>query len=272
MVGASESSITSALEAQSKFMAAQSWLLQQIVERLDAQDRHWATLERRVTTNAQAIGVLEAKIGTANLARSLESQMDSHVAEFQATAWGRIDSVETTLSTRVVAFEQSSSTCESWRPFIEHSVGFNHSTMEALRAEVSRIAARVGLLQAPVPPRASILTAYELTGGRPSVSALHIDDPWGHSVNHYCREGAQGSSNTHGPLPPNGMQSAYDFVPFIQPAPQHDGLAGALYQQPSHLLDQLPKVRFPTFDGDNSKLWQTRCEDYFTMYVVDPRV
>jgi hypothetical protein len=68
------------------------------------------------------------------------------------------------------------------------------------------------------------------------------------------------------------MQLASDFVPFIQPAPQHDGLAGALYQQPSQLLGQLPKVPFPTFDGDNPKLWQTRCEDYFTMYVVDPRV
>jgi hypothetical protein len=97
-----------------------------------------------VTTNVQAIGVLEAKIGTADLtqiradlARSLKSQMDSHVAEFQATAWERIDSVETTLSTRVAALEQSSSTCESWWPFIEHSVGFNHSTMEAFRAEVS---------------------------------------------------------------------------------------------------------------------------------------
>jgi hypothetical protein len=240
MADASESSITSALEAQSKSMAAQSRLLQQIAERLDAQDRHWATLERRVTTNAHAIGVLEAKIGTADLtqiradlARSLESQMDSHVAEFQATAWERIDSVETTLSTRVAALEQSSSTCESWRPFIEHSVGFNHSTTEALRAEVSRIAARVDLPQAPVPPRASILGAYEATGGRPPVSALHIDGPWGHGVNHYCREGGQGFSNTHGPLPPNGMQPASDFVPFIQPAPHHDGLVGTLYQQPS---------------------------------------
>jgi hypothetical protein len=279
MAGASESSITSALEAQSKSMAAQSRLLQQIAERLDAQDRHSATLERQVTTNAHAIRVLEAKIGTADLtqiradlARSLESQMDSHVAEFQAIAWERIDSVETTLSTRVAALEQSSSTYESWRPFIEHSVGFNHSTMEALRAEVSRIAARIDLPQAPVPPRASILGAYESTGGRPPVSALHIDGPWGHGVNHYCREGGQGFSNTHGPLPPNGMQPASDFVPFIQPAPHHDGLAGTLYQQPSHLLGQLPKVPFPTFDGDNPKLWQTRCEQYFTMYAVDPRV
>jgi hypothetical protein len=45
-----------------------------------------------------------------------------------------------------------------------------------------------------------------------------------------------------------------------------------MYPPTSHLLGQLPKVPFPPFDGDNPKLWQTRCEDYFTMYSVDPRV
>jgi hypothetical protein len=34
-------------------------------------------------------------------------------------------------------------------------------------------------------------------------------------------------------------------------------------------LGQLPKVPFPIFDGDNPKLWQTRCENYFAMYSVD---
>lgn len=37
-------------------------------------------------------------------------------------------------------------------------------------------------------------------------------------------------------------------------------------------LSQLPKVPFPTFDGDNPKLWQKRCADYFFMYSVHPRV
>jgi hypothetical protein len=37
-------------------------------------------------------------------------------------------------------------------------------------------------------------------------------------------------------------------------------------------LGNLPKVPFPGFDGDNPKLWQLRCHDYFTMYSVDPRV
>jgi hypothetical protein len=143
MAAASESSISAALEAQSKSMATQSRLLQQIAERLDAQDSHWATLERRVTTNTRAIGVLEARVGTVDLAqvqsdlsRTLVSQMDSHVAEFQASAWERIDAVETALTTRVEVLEHASATCASWRPFIEHSVGFNHSSMEALESSL----------------------------------------------------------------------------------------------------------------------------------------
>jgi hypothetical protein len=33
-------------------------------------------------------------------------------------------------------------------------------------------------------------------------------------------------------------------------------------------LDQLPKLHFPKFDGDNPKLWQSKCENYFDMYFV----
>jgi hypothetical protein len=35
-------------------------------------------------------------------------------------------------------------------------------------------------------------------------------------------------------------------------------------------LGKLPKLNFPTFDGDNPKLWLSRCEDYFDMYRVEP--
>lgn len=31
-------------------------------------------------------------------------------------------------------------------------------------------------------------------------------------------------------------------------------------------LENLPKLHFPSFDGENPKLWQSRCEDYFLIY------
>jgi hypothetical protein len=35
---------------------------------------------------------------------------------------------------------------------------------------------------------------------------------------------------------------------------------------------RLPKMNFPQFDGENPKLWLTRCEDYFDLYNLDPAV
>lgn len=32
---------------------------------------------------------------------------------------------------------------------------------------------------------------------------------------------------------------------------------------------QLPKLHFPKFNGENPKLWISRCEDYFQMYSLD---
>jgi hypothetical protein len=34
--------------------------------------------------------------------------------------------------------------------------------------------------------------------------------------------------------------------------------------------ERLPKLNFPKFDGDNPKLWLSRCEDYFEMYNLEP--
>jgi hypothetical protein len=51
-----------------------------------------------------------------------------------------------------------------------------------------------------------------------------------------------------------------------------DAFGGSMNHPTPSSLGQLPKVPFPVFDGDNPKLWQTRCENYFAMYSVDPRV
>ncbi|PVH63969.1 hypothetical protein PAHAL_2G148300 [Panicum hallii] len=36
------------------------------------------------------------------------------------------------------------------------------------------------------------------------------------------------------------------------------------------LMEKLPKVPLPIFDGENPKLWISRCEKYFVIYHVDP--
>lgn len=37
-------------------------------------------------------------------------------------------------------------------------------------------------------------------------------------------------------------------------------------------LGKFPKLHFPVFEGENPKLWLSRCEDYFEMYRVDPSI
>lgn len=36
--------------------------------------------------------------------------------------------------------------------------------------------------------------------------------------------------------------------------------------------NKLPKLNFPTFNGENLKLWMRRAEDYFDLYAVEPDV
>lgn len=49
-----------------------------------------------------------------------------------------------------------------------------------------------------------------------------------------------------------------------------DGGGGVLEPYSARNLGGLAKLQFPSFDGENPKLWQSRCEDYFHMYSVDP--
>jgi hypothetical protein len=101
-------------------MATQAQLLQQICDRLDAQDRHWEALERSVARNSTSISILtrqlqEKDVAHAELSKSLSMQFDTKAAEFQSSTLERIDEVDGALSKRVAVLG-------SWRPFVEHSV------------------------------------------------------------------------------------------------------------------------------------------------------
>jgi hypothetical protein len=44
---------------------------------------------------------------------------------------------------------------------------------------------------------------------------------------------------------------------------------GAMGLGAKHLLGKLPKMNFAKFEGENPRLWKSRCECYFDMYNVD---
>jgi chaperonin cofactor prefoldin len=70
MAGASDPAVAAALEAQAKSidvqsrtLATQSKLLQQLCDRLEFQDNRWQGLERNVNLNSDSIAQLHEKMG-----------------------------------------------------------------------------------------------------------------------------------------------------------------------------------------------------------------
>jgi len=59
-------------------------------------------------------------------------------------------------------------------------------------------------------------------------------------------------------LVPNGLGNAAICDPRVYPIPIP--------------TSALPYQNFPQFDGSNPRFWDKRCETYFDVYVVDPRV
>ena len=51
------------------------------------------------------------------------------------------------------------------------------------------------------------------------------------------------------------------------PPPQTFSTSG--FPHDSSMFGKLPELHFPRFDGDNPKLWLTRCANYFEMYFVE---
>jgi hypothetical protein len=62
--------------------------------------------------------------------------------------------------------------------------------------------------------------------------------------------------------------SQFDFAHAIEPYKfPNTGSADARLS-----MGKLSKMNFPKFDGKHPKLWQSHCETYFDMYMVDPSV
>jgi hypothetical protein len=271
MPTASESSVAGALEAQSKTLETQSKLLQQISERLDAQDRHWATLGKTVTSNVEAIRAMSTV--QEDLAKMLVSRIQTEVSELQSSTGERVDALDRMLTTRVSALESATASFERWRPSVEHSVGVVQAAVDLLRADVNRLPRHQDQQQWPPEFQPGILGPYGSMRARPVASASNIDGPRGHCDTFYHREEGPGGAYAQSSLPNNGMRTAPPvFHDYIGPMPHDNFGDGHQGWQSARSLGQLPKVQFPGFDGDNPKLWQKRCEDYFHMYSVDPSV
>ena len=92
--------------------------------------------------------------------------------------------------------------------------------------------------------------------------------PDGHRSAPTTRGTGSGSSPPYIPPPARGIQAQ-------EPQNPNSSFASLIHRErragsytSGH--GKPPSVDFPKFDGDNPKLWQTRCEDYFAIYDTDP--
>jgi uncharacterized protein YoxC len=94
--------------------------------------------------------------------------------------------------------------------------------------------------------------------------------PHGHRFDNHLRENGYGSVMSYTQLPVKGT-SSYPYALHGCDASQfgsHRFLSSSGNAM-SNSTGHWPKLPFPKFDGENPKLWQSRCEDYFDMSGID---
>ena len=107
----------------------------------------------------------------------------------------------------------------------------------------------------------------------PSAADLERHGPSCHGVVYGSGGRAPGVVTTLAPPPGNGAYNIPSSSSFPHMAVEvGDGERSSIIGSfPPHNW-ALPKLDFPSFDGDNPQFWQSRCEKYFDVYGVQPEL
>jgi hypothetical protein len=178
------------------------------------------------------------------------------------TAYQLHDTRVANLEDTVVTFDKSFS---EWRLEVDSSISVVKLELSKLNTYFVREAKAVGVATQGVPtnvPTPSSSTATDVPNGH-SIESSHRDCGFGR-VFTQIHDPVKGTM-----LPPPPPEFSLNVE-----SPTHDSTK---FAHPHHSdftvhLGQLPKMHFPKFQGDNPKLWQSRCENYFDMYSVDPHM
>jgi hypothetical protein len=183
---------------------------------------------------------------------------------------------------RVEALERVSASLDAWKPEIE-------GTVDDIRMEVGKLSKHWGrsvrdrsppLLPTvpsalPTPPANnnkfhSLDLKSSSVSGRPS-AADETDRPYGHSVANHHQEDGCGSvlavvhPPVRGTIPDSTHSLSQSYLHLSRPHTKSGSIENARSS-----YSKLPKLNFPTFDGESPKLWISHCEDYFDLYDVLP--
>jgi hypothetical protein len=101
--------------------------------------------------------------------------------------------------------------------------------------------------------------------GTPIVTRDGADGPrFGHYDDFYHRDSGPWHPGANVRYPVKGMYNPHSSQPFSF---HHPGSGG--FHEVSRQMGNLPKLNFPSFDGTNPKLWQSKSEKYFNMYATE---
>ncbi|WVZ91209.1 hypothetical protein U9M48_037412 [Paspalum notatum var. saurae] len=155
---------------------------------------------------------------------------------------------------RLDALEAATTKFAEWRPSIESTVDTVRSEVGMIRKHMERTvlessSASPGILPSPHPVKQPIPQASPGLPGHADIGSAH------------------GSVFAH--VHDKGMSSKI-------PSPSQRWLLHSSDDQHTHAhhtgstrVGRLPKLLFPQFDGENPKLWISRCENYFDLYAVE---
>lgn len=159
---------------------------------------------------------------------------------------------------RVVALEQAAGSFDEWHSEIE-------ATIDDIRLEVKKINKHYERTALEQPTSSTgILAPSPAAAWRPSAG-----DPtaWpsGHRFNSTHREDDHGVVTTMVHPPVKGA-----YPDHTQPVSRNSFTSDVRGDGSRGQYGRWPKIDFPSFDGDNPKLWISRCEDYFDFCNIDP--
>lgn len=161
--------------------------------------------------------------------------------------------------TRVAVLERAAASFDDWRPGVE-------GTLDSVRLEVGKLSKHWE--RSVLDRGAPILETTSSAAGR-SPSAGEADRPRGHCVETSLREGDIGQVTTFVHPPIKGMSPSPDPLAPSMNTQFHQFSGHPGYGAGSDAsLGRLPKLNFPSFEGDNPKLWLSRSADFMELYRV----